>query len=649
MTTQQSDRMKTRAMSLAPNGGKAKEDYIIKGDNLIDERESIRDTIKEMYDEQESITIPKLEKAYENRKVTREEYADEMRTMNKTIKDLVKRMHDIDAVIKDQNNKIENIAMETKIQNLQNEEKFEKIEEDSKVSTKETLNARRTANDNQFEIRNLKRTVENHALKLNATSTMKAGAWALHSDEDAYPILKNEKFNHWSKYNDNVKNIVLEGDNLMDLQKFWNTMDTAFTSTVNANKGLGEYETLTETYSAVKILVPPPGHTQRNQGLEAYKNFTRVLRDHLLKKNTINKDVCPKAYKCLTKNQLQKDGFDILTRIMVTGSPQLGGIERDLTKYVEELVIKEGEELIEFYHRTKEMEYEINLQKDQTGQSQRLTRRFLQQLQKISEYKKELGIISKGIKRFFQDPAWIHNSIPHTIDDILDELEDADVSTSITLENLEVPTVNAGRIGREDIVKQGTKRIFLPKEEYLKQQRERREKGIERHNFRKDCTCQACGYTTRELHKLLNNMHTGDPKNCLLRGPKYINDKETRERVNQYNLKHKDDKRVEVSEERLDRPPQHPTLPKTNHLNGIMKEDIDYDEEAYVEEEYYSEVEDEIENDIYNTEETLPTPTVSSLSSKYVESPKNNQLKFVTEPTPMEDMRKVSSFRVKQE
>ena len=643
MTTLQSDRMKTRAMRLAPNGANA-EDV-----SLIDERDSIRDSLKEIYEEQESITIPKLEKDYENKTVTREEYVIEMKTMNKTIKDLVKRVHDIDAVIKDQNNKIENIAMETKIQNLQNKETFERIEKDSKVSIKETLNARRTANDNQFEIRNLKKTVENHALKLNATSTMKAGAWQLHSDEDVYPILKNEKGNHWSKYNDNVKNVILEGDNLMDLQKFWSAMDTAFTSTVNANKGLGEYETLTEKYSAVETLVPPPGHTQRNQGMEAYKNFTRVLRDHLLKKNTINKDVCPKAYKCLTKNQLQKDGFDILTRIIVTGSPQLGGAERDLTKYVEELVIKDGEELIEFYHRTKTMEYEISLQKDQTGQHQRLTRRFLQQLQKIPEYKMELGNISKGIKRFFQNPAWIHNSIPHTIDDILDELEDADVNTSITIENLEVPVVNAGRIGREDIARQETKRTFLPKEEYLKQQRERREKGKDRHNFRKDCTCQACGYTTRELHKLLNNMHTGDPKNCLLRGPKYINDKETRERVNQYNLKHKDDKRVEISEERLDKPPQRPTLPKTNHLNGIMKEDADYDEEEYVEEDYYSEVEDEIENDIYNIEETLPTPTVSSLRSKNVESPKTNQGKIVTKPTPMENMSIVSSFRMKQE
>ena len=57
-----------------------------------------------------------------------------MLNMNKTIKDLAKSLNDIDAAIKDQNNKIENIAMETKIQNLENKEIFERIERDSQIN-----------------------------------------------------------------------------------------------------------------------------------------------------------------------------------------------------------------------------------------------------------------------------------------------------------------------------------------------------------------------------------------------------------------------------------------------------------------------------------------------------------------------------------
>ena len=100
------------------------------------------------------------------------------------------------------------------------------------------------------------------------------------------------------------------------------------------------------------------------------------------------------------------------------------------------------------------MEYKIELQQDQTGQLKILTRIFLQQLQVIPEYKQELGDISKGIKRCFQKSTWLYDYIPYSIDEMLDELEDADVCTTISWDTPKEPIVNAGRVGREDIRRQ---------------------------------------------------------------------------------------------------------------------------------------------------------------------------------------------------
>ena len=47
--------------------------------------------------------------------------------------------------------------------------------------------------------------------------------------------------------------------------------------------------------------------------MNAYENYTKVLRDDLLKKYTINKETSLRAFRNLTRNQLSKDGFDILT------------------------------------------------------------------------------------------------------------------------------------------------------------------------------------------------------------------------------------------------------------------------------------------------------------------------------------------------
>ena len=74
-------------------------------------------------------------------------------------------------------------------------------------------------------------------------------------------------------------------------------MDIVSLSMLNANNGLEEYDNLNGSYLAIDNLVPSLGRTQRNQGMIVYKKSTLVLRDYLLKNDTINKEVCPTAYK----------------------------------------------------------------------------------------------------------------------------------------------------------------------------------------------------------------------------------------------------------------------------------------------------------------------------------------------------------------
>ena len=86
---------------------------------------------------------------------------------------------------------------------------------------------------------------------------------------------------------------------------------------MNANKGLGFYDKLQSTFFASDVLFQPLGYIQRNQAMCAYENYTRVLRDHLLKKDTIDKETSPKAFRNLENNQLNKDGFDIRTKTIL--------------------------------------------------------------------------------------------------------------------------------------------------------------------------------------------------------------------------------------------------------------------------------------------------------------------------------------------
>ena len=195
--------------------------------------------------------------------------------------------------------------MSSKIEECKSD--YEQLEKDYKYVIKDALKTRQTTNNSEHDLKYLKKEVEQHAIKINAANSFGSGeAWLLRSDEEIYPILTKDKNNHWSKYNNNLKDIKLEGDSLQQLQKFWHTMDTALSSTLNSNKGLGEYDKLTEHYSVKETLVPPQGHTQRNEGQASYNSFTRIICDHLFKKETIEKDTSPKAYICMIKNQLEK-------------------------------------------------------------------------------------------------------------------------------------------------------------------------------------------------------------------------------------------------------------------------------------------------------------------------------------------------------
>ena len=58
------------------------------------------------------------------------------------------------------------------------------------------------------------------------------------------------------------------------------------------------------------------------------------------------------------------------------------------------------------------------LQQDQTDQDKRLTHKFLEELQKVPDYKTALGNISKDIRRFLKNRKWLNSTLPHTIEEI---------------------------------------------------------------------------------------------------------------------------------------------------------------------------------------------------------------------------------------
>ena len=312
--------------------------------------------------------IPKLEEELKNGEISVAYFKVEMYKINDKVKDLYNSMNDMKELIKKEAKKSEDRAIQHSIDDREMKDEIDAINKEYKFNVKQILETKQKTNDNSFEIRGLQKTMEKHSLKLNASNGQKGGVWALHSDVDMYPILKSDDRNyHYTKFRDNLRPIKLEGPKLMDIRDFWRAINVAFMSTLQSNKGFRENELLDEYYLFEDDIVPPVGHTQRVEGMNAYKQFGAILMGHLKKEETIQVSKSQNANTTLKENLMLDNGFQLLWTIVQNSSPQLGGDARDLQKYVTTLKINDGEALLEFYIRALEMLQEIEIQKDTTG------------------------------------------------------------------------------------------------------------------------------------------------------------------------------------------------------------------------------------------------------------------------------------------
>ena len=165
----------------------------------------------------------------------------------------------------------------------------------------------------------------------------------------------------------------------------------------------------------------------------------------------------------------------------------------------------------------------------------------------------------------------------------------ADVENKNTIENIELtdihnddlnlvdPSIKAARISKPRN-NNGPSSTYVPKQ------------------------CLVCGLTQKEFHLSLNDLHDpSDPEKCCLRGPKYIQDKNIRERVLQYNLKHPISKHITnttITPASHTRPPSEPNL-QFNKKGNVSTPPL--------------------------TSEDLPEPTEKSTTSTILSLPTINQ------------------------
>ena len=117
----------------------------------------------------------------------------------------------------------------------------------------------------------------------------------------------------------------------------WDSIDNSLMSTLFSNTGIGNYDSITPTYSPKCHLLPDPDHRLYTSTKIAYDQFSKILKLFLVNDHSIQSTLSPMAYTILTANRLMDDGFELLRKIIFQLSPQLGGNVRDSQEQVQNL------------------------------------------------------------------------------------------------------------------------------------------------------------------------------------------------------------------------------------------------------------------------------------------------------------------------
>ena len=141
--------------------------------------------------------------------------------------------------------------------------------------------------------------------------------------------------------------------------------------------------------------------------------------------------------------------------------------------------------------------------------------------------------------------------------------------------------------------------------------------------------------TNRELFKNLHRLHPCKNNNCIFRDPSFINNPRVRERIQQFNIRHGNKPKTDITDPSWEKdPPATAELPKTQikavQASNDNPEEIPFDEDSLSEDPIRSEEEEEeqlSEDDKIDTVDAsdfdLYTPMVSAMNNSKPNSPTN--------------------------
>jgi hypothetical protein len=373
-----------------------------------------------------------------------------------------------------------------------------------------------------------------------------------------------------SKFIKDTDRVKLNGDFLVNLEHFWDSILRIFNTLCLQNQVYPCYRDLKKDFDFKTHLCDRVrlSASELQQAQLNYRAFGDSLRIFLLDPTTISKSTCPKAYLKLLSLKGMKDGFKILRDLLFQLSPQLDGPFIDFGSAISSLQLHNGEHLNEFYSRTQELAREIHIANLPDGNTAALHYHFLSLLRHTGN-STILGITNPywtSIMNFRRNP--LHFTIPKLpweLHEVYAELEASDISI---LHSPDIPTSSSSSLYHDEYGTTNNNVTPSPIAAYGSLIRPKsNNNNMHNNNLHNNKSSNISSTKPNQQHRRLTLHHTSDGRrfiseptattrplctlcfnkhpnpwhdtdHCPFKHPTQIIDKDIRERVMQHNALH---------------------------------------------------------------------------------------------------------------
>ena len=158
--------------------------------------------------------------------------------------------------------------------------------------------------------------LEDHDIKLSATGYIAKKPWALHSYTERYPILHAyEHTAQLSRLAPLLDSIILQGDGLASIKHVYDAVNISMMKSLSVMHFIPKYEDLTQEYDNEDHILPSIIHPQRDDAVNAAKQYSRRFLLHLQKVTTIPSHKAPEASILQQENSLETSGFAMIMKL----------------------------------------------------------------------------------------------------------------------------------------------------------------------------------------------------------------------------------------------------------------------------------------------------------------------------------------------